>query len=198
MLKLVGDFAIFITVFPNSRDTQSNRERQSNRKHIHSDYLLFMKSLPVPCAVRHTDMHWYQEAHRNKAQFYWSVSFLIPFFPIVAPCPFTSLCLFTPLSHLSLPFCAFCPADLIKYRTPRTQWRRMASALWPTDWFRSRGILCTQIFLWKSANHHPDRSRAKEREKRKMRDIHGKKRGEKREKRKKDYTSGCVSGGDKK
>lgn len=40
----------------------------------------------------------------------------------------------------------------------------MVSALWPTDWFRSKGILCTQISLWRLAGHHLDLLKARERE----------------------------------
>lgn len=111
-------------------------------------------------------------SHKKTTRFYFEAyHFLINFFFIVAPFPFTSLYLFTPHSHLSL------SADLIKYRTRRTRWRRTASALSPTDWFRSRGTLCTQISLWRSANHRPGRSRARERERGggKMRDKGGKK-----------------------
>lgn len=62
---------------------------------------------------------------------------------------------------------SFTPLDSTKYRTPRTQWRRTASALWPTDWFKSRSILCTRTSPWRSASHHlgPLRARRNEREK---------------------------------
>lgn len=66
-------------------------------------------------------------------------------------------------SHFSFFFCLFSP-DLIKYRTRRTQWRKTASARSPTDWCRWRGTRCTQISLWRSANHRRGLSRARERE----------------------------------
>ena len=78
-------------------------------------------------------------------------------FFLVSPFPFTSL------PPLSLSVSVLHPPDLIKSRTRRTRWRRTASALWPTDRFRSRGILCTQISLWRSAKRRPGLSRAKER-----------------------------------
>lgn len=68
-----------------------------------------------------------------------------------------------PIPPLSLHLFVCHPPDLIKYRTRRTRWRRTASALWPTEWFRSRGTLCTQISQWRSENHHPGLSRARER-----------------------------------
>lgn len=69
-----------------------------------------------------------------------------------------------PIPPFSLFLSVFHSSDSIKYRTQRTRWRRMASALWPTDWFRSRGILCTQISLWRSASHHPGLLKARKRQ----------------------------------
>lgn len=69
-------------------------------------------------------------------------------------------------------FCHPTPsAGLIKSRTRRTQWRRTASALWLTGWFRSRSIPCTQTSPWRLENHRRGRSRAK-RSRRGVRQVH--------------------------
>lgn len=78
--------------------------------------------------------------------------------------------LFLPLSPISLYFLLSLPPDSIKFKTRRTQWRRMASVPWPTEWFRSRSTLSTQISLWRLANHHLGLLKAKQRERERERD----------------------------
>lgn len=102
-------------------------------------------------------MHWY----RGKE---FHVKIKIFFFDVLAVLFLTIFFHCLPISLYPLPpFFVFHSPDLIRYRTRRTRWRRTASALWPTDWFRSKGILCTQISLWRSANPRPGLLRAKER-----------------------------------
>lgn len=91
-----------------------SKERQSNRKHIHSqccNYLHFLKNIPVPCVIRHTDMHWYQEFHIKKNKILlWSVSFFNQFFFHCRP---ISLYFPVPL-YPSLPPLSFCRFNKIQ------------------------------------------------------------------------------------
>lgn len=51
-----------------------------------------------------------------------------------------------------------CP-DSTKSRTPRTPWRRTASARSPTEWCRWKGTRCTLTFQSRSAKRHRGLSR---------------------------------------